>query len=422
MSANNQVIDYIKSQWDKTIRDDVKNPGHNIISIRKPYTVPCPDVCFTSFFYWDTYFANLGLLLSGRAQQVDDNLNAMKDFVEYFGYVPNCTGAVNRSQPPVFTRGVYDLYRFTGERGVIEKFIDALMLEINFFRTDRTTPCGLAAYRHCATNADLDRFYTEISARLQLSERDREYTVDRRKLSADWLGIAESGWDFNPRFVTEESRFASSEFAHLDLNCLMYDAERKISEMLAVVGRDKEAKEYAKAAGERKALIDKYMRDEKTGIYYDYNFRKGTLSETLSCASLYVYDVGISDDREAARAILSGLELPYGLSTCPYRGEDTYFQWDYPSMWPSNVFFAVCGLYRIGLTEDATRIAGKYMRTVEKSFEKTGQLWEKYDATKGELSVCLEYETPPMLGWTAGVYMFLSQCFDKNAKIPVTEE
>ena len=88
-------------------------------------------------------------------------------------------------------------------------------------------------------------------------------------------------------------------------------------------------------------------------------------------------------------------------------------------MWPSNVFFGVCGLQKIGLEEDAKRLAEKYTFTVQKSFATTGQLWEKYDAIKGEISVCLEYETPPMLGWTAGVYMFLQQCFKENAEIAV---
>ena len=76
-------------------------------------------------------------------------------------------------------------------------------------------------------------------------------------------------------------------------------------------------------------------------------------------------------------------------------------------------------MQKIGLKEDAKRLAEKYLSTVQKSFKKTGQLWEKYDALKGELSVCLEYETPPMLGWTAGVYMFLKQCFDTQAEISI---
>lgn len=74
-------------------------------------------------------------------------------------------------------------------------------------------------------------------------------------------------------------------------------------------------------------------------------------------------------------------------------------------MWPSNVYFAVYGLLKIGMEEEALRIAGKYVDTVDKCFEKTGLLWEKYDAAIGEVSVSREYDTPSMMGWTAGVYL-----------------
>jgi alpha,alpha-trehalase len=40
-------------------------------------------------------------------------------------------------------------------------------------------------------------------------------------------------------------------------------------------------------------------------------------------------------------------------------------------------------------------------------FEVKGDLYEKYDARDGSVSVTSEYETPSMLGWTAGVYAFL---------------
>ena len=40
------------------------------------------------------------------------------------------------------------------------------------------------------------------------------------------------------------------------------------------------------------------------------------------------------------------------------------------------------------------------------NFEKTGVIWEKYDGRDGSIAVTNEYETPEMLGWSAGVYRF----------------
>lgn len=40
------------------------------------------------------------------------------------------------------------------------------------------------------------------------------------------------------------------------------------------------------------------------------------------------------------------------------------------------------------------------------NFEKTGVIWEKYDGRDGKVAVTDEYETPEMLGWSAGVYRY----------------
>ncbi|MBO4362986.1 MAG: hypothetical protein J5912_01235, partial [Clostridia bacterium] len=77
------------------------------------------------------------------------------------------------------------------------------------------------------------------------------------------------------------------------------------------------------------------------------------------------------------------------------------------AMWPSNVYFTVAALENAGLPDDARRIAFKYVETATRVFEKTGCLWEKYDALTAEVSVTNEYRTPKMLGWTAGVYQFM---------------
>ena len=55
------------------------------------------------------------------------------------------------------------------------------------------------------------------------------------------------------------------------------------------------------------------------------------------------------------------------------------------------------------------RIATKYVRAIEKIFEETGTLWEKYNVTDGSIKVTDEYEMPEMLGWTSGIYLDLKR-------------
>ena len=53
------------------------------------------------------------------------------------------------------------------------------------------------------------------------------------------------------------------------------------------------------------------------------------------------------------------------------------------------------------------------MLCVNENFEKTGVIWEKYDGRDGSVAVTSEYQTPEMLGWSAGVYRY----FVKDMKL-----
>lgn len=400
------VRTYIKENW----KNSVKTPDtrcRGIVKMPTSYTVPCMREGFTDFYYWDTYFTNVGLLLDGMEEQAQRNLDVMAYFIDALGYVPNASNILDRSQPPLFVRGVYDLWRKTGDDAVLPRYMNQMEAEYRFFMLDRMTPCGLNAYGTYLCRSRLLLDYPWLSERVGhfAAEDDTEGKI---ALSRDLFSIAESGWDFNYRFRTERTPFDARVFAHVDLCSLLFDVECKLALMKEHLGDTEAAARYRAAAEGRRALMDTYMRDPQTGVYYDYNFVSGTRSDILSAASLYPYALGVSDDRDGLLRVLNALELPCGLSASAYRGEgEKYLQWDYPSMWPSNVYFATVALDRLGLREDAHRIAGKYADTVERVFGEQGDLYEKYDARDGSVSVTSEYETPSMLGWTAGVYAFL---------------
>lgn len=402
------VTKYIKANWGNSIhRPDEQSRG--IVAMPKPYSVPCANIkdVFSDFYYWDTYFANLGFMLDGYEKQAENNLDVMAYFIRNLGYMPNANHLLDRSQPPLFTRGVWDLYEHTKEERLIGKYIDEIVREYEFFRWDRNTKIGLNQYSTNSTVSTLVSQYVWLSDRIGESRQTRQEQIE---LARDLMSIAESGWDFNPRFDTKERRYATGEFVHLDLNCLLYDMERKIANMYMILGKDDESGVYQAYADNRLEKMQHYMKNQKDGIYYDYNFVHDHFSDVTSCASMYPFALGLSDDQEAAKKVLARLELSYGLAACEYRGEEAdYLQWDYPSMWPSNVYFTCVGLEKIGLHEDAVRIAQKYIHTVDRCFEQTGALWEKYNAKEGVVSVTKEYETPEMMGWTAGVYRFLQE-------------
>ena len=82
-------------------------------------------------------------------------------------------------------------------------------------------------------------------------------------------------------------------------------------------------------------------------------------------------------------------------------------------MWPCLVGFAVRGLERAGAADAAARVAEKYLTAVSETFAEEGFLCEKYSALTGRCSTHNEYEPPKMLGWTAGVFRELYECYAK---------
>ncbi len=399
------VISYINSHWDETVRtpDDII---HGSIRIPFNFTVPCARELFTDFYYWDTYFTNIGLMLCGRIDQAVSNLDVMKFFVELLGFVPNANHITDRSQPPLFSRGVRDIYKYTSDKAVILRYIDVLIREHEFFVKNRTAFNGLCAWGTAMTDEELIAA-AGIAGRVgEPLPEDREEVI---RLSKNLYSIAESGWDFNPRYNTPEGRFRADQFVSVDLNCLLCDQERNIAFLLREIGRDEDADVFDTFANDRAARINRYMKDPETGLFLDYNYVTDTFSKVPSCASFYPYFCGVSDDREGALKLLSMLEYPFGIAACIKRPGDHYLQWDFPAMWPSNVYFTVNALESLGLSEEARRISGKYVANVTDVFEKTGSLWEKYDSDKGGVSVSDEYETPRMLGWTAGVFLYLCE-------------
>ena len=84
---------------------------------------------------------------------------------------------------------------------------------------------------------------------------------------------------------------------------------------------------------------------------------------------------------------------------------DGTFQWASPNVWPCIQWMVIGALLCYGYEKEANRLAKQYVDLVESVEKTTGQLWEKYNADTGSTDVAAEYKMPPMMGWTAGIYL-----------------
>ena len=384
-----KVREYISNSWDKSLRQKGHRPDG--IALPYPYNSPCAEGLFDEFYYWDTCFINKGLIADGKYEYAMQNLLNMAYLIQRYGYMPNAAveGMLNRSQPPLFGMMCYDLYHATQDERLKQKVLPALKTEYEYWMKNRILPCGLNAYGNSATKEVKVYMATEFEQRL-----GKKFEADREELGSNVLAECESGWDFSPRF-----NHRCTEYAPIDLNCIMY-----INEMVIATFESDliEKQKYENFALLRKQKMLKYMFN---GEFLNDAIPEKTVSNTVSVATLFPFLVGIQSDKITLKKLLYRLECKNGISACEKQNyNNTIYQWGYPNMWAPLVYFAFFALKQSGLIVDANRIGEKYLTAVEKTFEKTLKLWEKYDAETGEKATVNEYTETEMLGWTAGVY------------------
>ena len=387
---------FILENIDKTTRVYKRAPRgkKSLIGLPYPFTSPCIDGIFQEMYYWDTYFTNKGLLQIGKGEQAVNNVRNFLFLLDNYGKIPNGNRMdyMSRSQPPFLGLMLEDVLREKPEAISLKEAFDGLEKEYGFWQTQRIAENGLNCYGCDLPESELVR-KLHVAGYRKRTGKKVAFTVEN---SYNILCECESGWDFSPRFS-----LACGDSNPVDLNCLLYKDEVLLSKWASALGYAEKSGIYEKKAQERKEKILTLMR--KDGLYFDYNFKTGECSKVLSCAGLFPYFVGLDDSVENYKKALNRLEKEYGMVACD--SEKNCYQWSAPNSWAPLNFVAFSSAQRLGLKDVVMRIANKYCQATDALFEKTGKLWEKYNAENGELDQTSEYGTPAMLGWTAGVYI-----------------
>lgn len=401
---NNRIIDYIESHWNDVIRENHQDNG-TLIGLPYPYTVPAVGF-FDEIYYWDTYFTNKGLEISGRWDLVKSNTDNMLYLVDKYGFMPNGnrTYYLNNSQPPFLSLMVRDVFEHYGDPTWLTNAYRVLCKEYKFWMTERITPIGLNQY---GGHWPDDRVPEMAEAFVGRTGVRPEGKTDR-EIADHYITCAESGLDINPRWG-----FESSDYVMPDLNSLLYMFEQNMVNFAKTLGNGDEATWIA-AAEKRRARMLKYM--DNGGVFYDYNFKTNNFGNVFSCASVYPLFAEMVNKSYAENFLknLGKLEEEYGISYCEKTDIDGTYQWGYPMGWACMQYLVVKSLDNYGYGKVAARIAERYLSLVEKVFDETGNLWEKYNVSDGSTNVAAEYEMPHMMGWTAGVYLALNRYLENG--------
>jgi alpha,alpha-trehalase len=348
-----------------------------------------PGGFFKGFFYWDSYFTLLGLVVQGKWQLAREIVEGFIAEVEEFGHVPNYNGlqsvCSSRSQSPFLTSAIREVYPSIHDLGWLDRAARTAEIEYHsYWLTEpHMTEIGLSRYVDLGGNGGCE-------------------TVPD---TPHYRAIGESGWDNTPRFGDDATRVVP-----VDLNSQLYRYELDLADFSDLLGEIEKAGIWRAKAERRRDLINRYLWDESSGFYWDYDLRtSGRLRGTpRSLASFVPLWAGVADQAQASRVVahLPAFEYDHGLVACEGGWADET-EHNYPSGWPYSHWYVCSGLRAYGFHDEATRIAMKWLRLISNEYTQSGAIRERHNVVDPGVPVPGRYPPQRGFGWTNGVFAAL---------------
>jgi alpha,alpha-trehalase len=289
------------------------NPSfYSLLPVPGPFIVP--GARFREGYYWDSFWAVKGLLVSGLDHLATNVVLNLVHCVNTHGFVPNGLRSyyLNRSQPPLLAAMVEAVWESTKDREFLITALPALDKELTWWRQGPRSSrvCVLKSSRsnsamekkeflltrYCANwrQPRPESLQEDIATVRQALLSNRSYFQhinEEEKLQksrvqdifCDIASAAESGWDFSSRWFGDGktlSTIGTSKIYPADLNALLYKAEKTIAALAATLGEggtlkkkeesEKMALKWSAAAEERLQTINELHWDHETNRWRDF--------------------------------------------------------------------------------------------------------------------------------------------------------
>jgi len=415
---------HIQALWPVLTRSPDSTDVHSsLIPLPRAYVVPGGR--FREVYYWDSYFTMLGLVQSGRVDLVRNMLDNFAHLIRTDGHIPNGnrTYYLSRSQPPFFGAMVGLLAESTDSTQGLP-YLDALEAEHAFWMdgADRVAPGQ--AFRRVVRFSDgqiLNRYWDDVpEPRPEAYREDYELgqkvpAAQRDALYRNLKATAESGWDFSSRWLRDPKDLLTIETTDLipvDLNSLLYHAERTIAALRRLRGQPGDAEVAARFRATAEARRQKLLSiayDSATGFFYDVRWKNGervTDRPTLAAAAPLYFGLATAEQgRAVAERLARDFLKPGGFVTTLIPSGQ---QWDGPNGWPPLEWLTIQGVRRYGRADVADTAAVRWLALNRRTYQATGRMTEKYDVV--DLSRRAgggEYPNQDGFGWTNGVALAL---------------
>ncbi|KAF5935292.1 hypothetical protein HYC85_026421 [Camellia sinensis] len=262
---------------------------HTLLPLTKPVIIPGSR--FREVNYWDSYWVislfssiflmggalNLscrGLLASKMYETAKGIVTNLISLIDEFGHVLNGARAyyTNRSQPPLLSAMVYDIYTRTGDIDFARKSLPALLKEHKFWNSEIHS---VIIHDAEGCNRTLSRYYAMWN-----KPRPESSTIDietasklmndsaKQYLYRDLASTAESGWDFSTRWMRNGSdltTLATTSIIPVDLNAFILKMELDIVFLANVTGDCTISVHFQEAAQARKQAMNSVFGMQRWG-------------------------------------------------------------------------------------------------------------------------------------------------------------
>ncbi|KAJ9114018.1 hypothetical protein QFC22_005838 [Naganishia vaughanmartiniae] len=395
-----------------------------------PFVVP--GARFNEFYYWDSYFSGLGLLVDGKRDMAMNHVEHFIFQIKHYNKVLNGNRSyyLARSQPPFVTDLALQIFNQMPremQKQNIEWLKRAMRAAIKEYHTywmrepSLDPETGLSRYRPGGKGIPPETEASHFTHILQpyaekhgisINEFIDQYNdgeLEEPELDEYFMhdrGVRESGHDTTYRF---DKRCAT--LATIDLNALLFKYEHDIASAIRDIfgneldlddefdlspfpitkeafapgapprekstSRKQTSEEWFARAVARKEKIDQYLWNEGKAMYFDYDTKKKKQARYESVTCLWALWAGCASEYQAERMVHESLhkfEVEGGLvsGTEESRGRISIDrpnrQWDYPYGWAPHQIMAWVGLERYGYEDQCQRLAYRWIYMMTTAF------------------------------------------------------
>ncbi|TKV95334.1 hypothetical protein SEVIR_9G356700v4 [Setaria viridis] len=406
-----------------------------------PGRVVVPGSRFREVYYWDSYWVVRGLLVSKMFETAKDIALNLVYMVEKYGFVLNGARSyyTNRSQPPLLSSMVLDVYGATGDVDFVRRAFPSLLKEHSFWMSEIH---NVAIRDNNGQVRNLSRYQARWNKpRPESATIDEELAskinsiADKEKLYREIASTAESGWDFSSRWMrnsTDMTTLATSYIIPVDLNTFIFKMERDIAAFAKLLGENATSEKFLKASKARHIAIDSILWNSEMEQWLDYwlptdgdcqkegvyQWKSDSQNRNIFASNFiplwlnahHSGSVQFADAAKSKRVMASlrtsGLLHAAGIATSL---TNTSQQWDFPNGWAPVQHLIVEGLLHSG-SEEAVKLAEdistRWVRTNYAAYKATGAMHEKYDVEAcGKSGGGGEYKPQTGFGWSNGVVL-----------------